>query len=97
MEIDRKHYMDDKKLINIPNTSEIENEIQDIIKDIAINMKEIKDLSDKTLEYVNNFRKAIIELKKMNKRCKEIEDHVKNVFGRAILLSNYKYNGENID
>jgi hypothetical protein len=89
--------MDDKKLINRPNTPEIENEIQDIIKDIAINMKEIKDLSDKALEYANNFRKAIIELKKMNKRCKEIEDHVKNVFGRAILLSNYKYSGENID
>ena len=89
--------MDEKNKISKPNPPEIEKEIQDIIKDIAVNMKEIKDLSEKTIEYANNFRNAIVELRKINKRCKEIEDHVKNVFGRAILLSNYKYNGENID
>lgn len=90
-------FMEDKKSNEKPNSPDIEKEIQDIIKDIAANMKEIKDLSDKAAEYADNFRKAIKELKKMNKRCREIEDHVKNVFGRAILLSNYKYNGENLD
>ena len=89
--------MEDHKKIDKPNSSEVEKEIQEIIKDIAANLKEIKDLEERTVKCVNNFEKAIRELNKMYKRTKEIEDHVKNVFGRAILLSNYKYSGENID
>lgn len=73
---------------------EREAEIQAIVKDIAKNMREIRDMVDKTAEYAQLFYKTRRELEKMNKRCVEIEDHIKNCLGRAILLSNYKYVGQ---
>lgn len=74
---------------------EREAEIQAIVKDIAKNMREIRDMVDKTAEYAQLFYKVKRELETMNKRCVAIEDHIKNCLGRAILLSNYKYTGSN--
>ena len=74
---------------------ERETEIQTIVKDIAKNMMEIRDMVDKTTEYSQLFYKARKELDEMNKRCIAIEDHIKNCLGRAILLSNYKYTDSN--
>ena len=81
-----------KENTEIQNSQTIENEIQDIIKDIASNLKEINDLSVLTNEYISKFKDTITEIKKINNRCDEIKEHVKNVLGRAILLSNYKTN-----
>lgn len=83
---------DKKKTLTI---DERETEIQSIVKDIAKNMREIRNMVDKTTEYSQLFYKTRKELDEMNKRCIAIEDHIKNCLGRAILLSNYKYTGSN--
>lgn len=71
---------------------EKEKEINEIVKDIAKRLKEIHDMTEKTTKFAELFGKVRRELEKMNKRCIEIEDHVKNCLGRAILLSNYENN-----
>lgn len=71
----------------MPLNDEQMNNIDDIIKDIAKQMKEVHDMSTKCRDYAELFYQTKRELENMDKRCVEIEDKVKNYLGRAILLS----------